>query len=164
MLGVLSAVGCGTVSARYVMESDMRFEHCYRIDEDPRYPLYAKRTCWWDWHEHYERGQDANRITYVAERLRVLDTAAAGGATVATPTIAAATSTACPIPTSPYAPPPPVVTSGMSIGVNAGSPVVTCGDGCNRDWKTCSPTCNSDGACLGLCDDKLRACMKACSP
>jgi hypothetical protein len=154
---------CGSVSVRYVVESDMRFEHCYRIDEDPRVSVGDKRACWTDWREKYQRGQDPNRIGYVAERLRVLDATTAKNGASSTPNVAAAaTPVGCPPPNSPYAPPPPVATSGMTIGVNAPPPDVTCSDACNRDWKTCSPGCTGDVDCLGKCDGKLRVCMKAC--
>ena len=158
-LGSFGLVACGGVSVRYVVESDMRFEHCYRIDEDPSVPVGDKRACWTDWRQKYERGQDPNRITYVAERLRVLDQTSPNGS----PNVAAAnTAVGCPLPNSPYAPPPPVATSGVAIGVNAPPPDVGCSDTCNRDWKTCSPTCSGDIDCLGKCDGKLRTCMKGC--
>lgn len=159
--GSLGLLACGGVSVRYVVESDMRFEHCYRIDEDPRVSVDDKRACWTDWREKYQRGQDPNRITYVAERLRVLDVSAAKG-TPSTPTVAAATAAGCPLPNSPYAPPPPVATSGVSVGMNAAPPDVTCSDTCNHDWKSCGPTCSGDLDCLGKCDGKLRTCMKGC--
>lgn len=161
--GVVVLAGCGGVSVRYVVESDMRFEHCYRIDEDPNVTLETKRACWSEWHERYERGQDANRIAYAGERLRVLDAAAATGTTTSSPPVAvAATVQGCPNPNSPYAPPPSTATSGIQVGMSAAPPDVTCGDKCNRDWKNCGSACNGVVECLSACDDKLRGCMKGC--
>src|SRR5205823_6553390 len=110
--------------------------------------LVAKRACWTDWRLQYERGQDPNRITYVAERLRVLDAATVQGASTA-PAVATAGSVGCPLPDSPYAPPPPVATSGVTISVNAAPPDVTCSEACNREWKSCSPVCSGNVDCLG---------------
>jgi len=163
-LGSVGLLACGSVSVRYAVESDMRFEHCYRIDEDPRVAVGDKRACWTEWRDKYQRGQDSNRLTYVAERLHALGGTTAGASATSTPAIAAAAATtaACPLPNSPYAPPPPLATSGLTIRVTAPPPDVTCGDSCNRDWKSCSPTCGGDADCLGKCDGKLRTCMKGC--
>jgi len=155
----LAPMACGGVSVRYVVESDMRFEHCYRIDEDPGVAVGDKRACWEEWRDRYMRGQDANRIAYANERLRILQGATP---TVATPAMAMSSATGCPLPNSPYAPPPSVVTTGVKIGVAAAPPDRVCSDGCNRDWKTCGPACNGNIDCLGSCDGKLRTCMKAC--
>ena len=74
---VVMMAGCG-ISMRYVVESDMRFEHCYRLDEDARTPLETKRQCWGEWTTTYQKGQDRSRVAYATERLRVLDSAVMG--------------------------------------------------------------------------------------
>ena len=54
----------------------MRFERCYRIDDDPNAPLPDKRSCWLDWTTNYTRGQERSRVRYAKERLQTLETAA----------------------------------------------------------------------------------------
>ena len=97
---------CGP-SMRTLVESDMRFEHCYRIDDDPTAAMPKKRACWHDWVNRYTRGQDKNRVDYARERLRVLELSPTAGAP-AQPT----TTIASPQPAvNPYAPPPATISA-----------------------------------------------------
>lgn len=163
VLVVAGAVfGCGP-SMRNLVESDMRFEHCYRIDDDARTPLEQKRACWRDWTTAYTKGQDRSRVAYARERLKVLDCAAATDAAPAAGSVAVA----CPTPSSPYAPPPSVTpaakgdvaAANASPGVPAAS---TCSDTCTKAWRTCVQPCNAGDACVSTCDANFRACMKPC--
>ncbi len=103
--GTAASLGCGA-SMRTVVESDMRFEHCYRIDDDASAPAESKRGCWHDWVSHYTRGQDRNRVDYAKERLRVLSLAP-----VTSPVAQPTSTMAGPKPSSPYAPPPAITPS-----------------------------------------------------
>lgn len=114
--GTAASLGCGA-SMRTVVESDMRFEHCYRIDDDGAAPAEAKRGCWHDWVSHYTRGQDRNRVDYAKERLRVLSLAP-----VTSPVAQPSSTMAGPKPSSPYAPPPAITPSEGSATSPSGWP------------------------------------------
>jgi hypothetical protein len=150
------AVACGP-SLKAAVESDMRFEHCYRIDDDPSTTLPSKRHCWTEWTARYTRGQARERINYAKSRIKVLDGAmAAGPPPVAT---TAATAAACPSPSNPYAPPPAVAPKSTEAVTPASS---ACSDACSKAWKTCSTPCGVGASCVLACDEKFRLCAKAC--
>ena len=87
-------------------EADVRFEHCYRLDEEHSIPLERKRQCWSEWGQKYTYGQTRDRIEYAAARDRALTQAKAAGEVTA-PHRASSSSNAiaCPMPTSAFAPP-----------------------------------------------------------
>lgn len=150
----LPLIACGP-AMRTVVEGDMRFEHCYRIDEDPRVPAEQKRQCWDDWNHHFTRGQDRTRIEYARARSTTLALAPTLGEPPA-PAIA------CPPPISPYAPPPATVgTSASSFG-DRNDAFSRCGDDCARNWRMCGAACTGVAECGTTCDDRYRGCMKSC--
>lgn len=165
------AAGCGGVGMRSVVEGDMRFEHCYRIDDDPSTPLPGKRACWADWTKNYTKGQDRSRIKYARERIHVLDDVASGTLAVApvgTP-IGADSAAACPPPSSPYVPPPSLAasaspkTNGEVSAVNVPSAKwQACSEGCTKTWRGCVSPCNATTPCLSECDTAFHGCMKTC--
>jgi hypothetical protein len=164
---VALALGCG-LSMRYVVESDMRFEHCYRIDEDPSTKVEDKRKCWHDWTANYQNGQEGTRVAYATERLRVLDGSGASNE-ASPPTAPTGGSGAGPTPNSPYAPPPTLATVSVSASTNGEVSAVTgssgfqaCSDACNKDWKSCAPGCGGELACVTNCESRFRECMKGC--
>jgi hypothetical protein len=147
----VAVAGCGP-SLKTLVESDMRFEHCYRIDEDTRVPIDQKRACWSDWNKRYSRGQDRSRIAYAKDRMAVLN----GAAVMVAPPASAA---ACPTPSSPYAPPPQ-----MAVKEPEASPPSSqaCNDACTKAWKTCVSPCGKGAECFSQCDASFKGCMKAC--
>jgi len=147
------AVACGP-SMRNLVESDMRFEHCYRIDDDTSTPLDNKRQCWSQWAKHYAKGQDHARVVYAKQRLKVLD-----GALASTPPKAAPV--ACPSPSSPYAPPPSVAPK-PGGDVAAAAPPAACAEACTKTWRMCTTPCGSAMGCVNDCDEHFRTCVKAC--
>ena len=163
--------GCG-ISIRYVVESDMRFEHCYRLDEDGRTPIDDKRQCWREWTATYQKGQDRSRVAYATERLRVLDSASTpnGGAASPSTTSASGASTTIVLastgsgtaPLSPYAPPPATASSSEVSAVNDSPTWQACSETCSKTWKACAPSCNGQMPCVSTCEDHYRVCMKAC--
>ena len=166
-VGVLLA-GCG-INMRYVVESDMRFEHCYRLDEDGRTPLDQKRACWREWTATYQKGQDRSRIAYATERLRVLDAASPGAPVVATESTAGASTAIVlastgsgTVPLSPYAPPPAIATTGAVNAVNESPAWQTCSEACSKTWKACAPACGGQMPCVNGCEERYRVCMKTC--
>ena len=143
-----------------LVESDMRFEHCYRIDEDPSTPLDNKRACWREWTQHYAKGQDRSRVNYAKDRVKVLKDAHHGPIASGPPPVATAAPVSCPPPVNPYAPPPSVVPKDEKAAATPTTAV--CSDACTGAWKTCSTPCGAASNCVLECDAKFRACVKAC--
>jgi hypothetical protein len=176
LLAVPCAAACGP-SMRNVVESDMRFEHCYRIDDDPKASLEHKRSCWSKWTVQYAVGSDRAREHYARQRLSVLDGALASGPEAPSAAGAPAPSFAAPsaaatqpapdapprsvAPTSPYAPPPAVIAPKPGGALAAASPV--CVEICNKSWRSCAAPCSIGvSSCLATCDESFRGCVKAC--
>ncbi len=163
LIAPLALVACGP-SMRNLVESDMRFEHCYRIDEDPNTPPENKRACWHEWTALYTKGQDRSRVHYARDRVRVLNGAIASAPmpTVA-PTATGGGAVACPPPANPYAPPPAVVPKTEKSAVAPPmSAAAACSDTCTKAWRACSTPCGTETSCMLNCDTKFRECVKAC--
>src|SRR5258708_9862397 len=90
-LGLVVAlfVGC-SLTYQAVYEGDVRFEHCYRLDEERQIPIGDKRLCWHDWSQKYTYGQTRDRIEYALSRERTLGQAQASGERSAPPGASAA--------------------------------------------------------------------------
>lgn len=114
--GLVLAAGFAACSPSYqaVYEGNVRFEHCYAIEENPQKTMPDKAQCWRDWSEHYTFGQTRDRVQYAISRYvalsqmeaRPTDEAmmmAAPGETPRSTTILA------PAPTNAFAPPPKVL-------------------------------------------------------
>jgi hypothetical protein len=179
-----ASVGCGA-NYQSVYEGDVRFEHCYRLDEDTAVPVRHKWACWREWNRSYAYGQSRERTEYGLARERTL--ASARGA----PTIGAAPSSsggviACPTPTNAFAPPPPMLHDGVAQREEPAGPAATasdapsppasstlhdpsagktpgasCSDSCTQDWSHCGQAC-SGAKCRATCDSQYRACMHHC--
>lgn len=102
--------GCGP-SFQAVYEGDVRFEHCYALDQSAVVPDY-KKECWREWLHGYTYGQSSDRIEYAAARFSELslDPTLPSVDTGARPT--KRSRTAAPMPTSAFAPPPNVAGEG----------------------------------------------------
>lgn len=168
----LAAAACGP-SFQAIYEGNVRFEHCYALEENPQLPLPEKATCWRDWNEHYTFGQTRDRVQYAISRYVALshmssaptDEAmmmAAPGETPRTTTIFA------PSPSNAFAPPPKVLDPGeqkpagppnrgeaaskvpyfdggvATPAAMAAAPNQTCLDTCAGDYRGCSSTCDGD--------------------
>lgn len=157
VLASLALVACGP-SLKAAVESDMRFEHCYRIDEDPSTPLAHKRGCWKEWTARYSRGQARERISYAKERVKVLKGAVESAPP---PPMAVSTQTAAagPPPGDPYAPPPKIVPKTTEAIEASNQP---CSEACSKAWTACAKVCTAELACIESCDEKFRLCAKAC--
>lgn len=182
--------GCGA-SYQALYEGEVRFEHCYRLDEEPSVPLTQRRECWREWTQFYTYGQTRDRIEYALMRQRALSAASGGagvppgggdpdGGVAPTPTLAA------PPPTNLFAPPPQVESAAPKVvPVDAGptttsrptSPedlldMVTSGNAppgqacllrCVSAWKTCAGICLNDNArCRATCDAAFKTCGRQC--
>jgi hypothetical protein len=183
----LGSSACGA-SYQAIYEGEVRFEHCYRLDEDPSVPVAQRRECWREWTRFYTYGQTRDRIEYALMRQRALSGSPNGPeAPVAaqspdaglapTPTLAA------PPPTSLFAP-PPIVDSASRPSLDAGPPpsavpspedlvdMVTDGNAppgqmcllrCVGTWKKCVERClNNNARCRASCDSAFRACGRGC--
>ena len=67
----VSEAGCGA-SYQSLYEGEVRFEHCYRLDEEQGMPPGQRRACWHDWSMHYTYGQTRDRLEYALRRQREL--------------------------------------------------------------------------------------------
>lgn len=109
LLGV--PLGCGP-SIQPIHEGGVRFEHCYRLDLDPKIAPAHRHACWQQWLEVYSFGQSRDRLEY--SRRRLLDLAAGDpnppqlNLNQAEAREARQFYMATPAPTSVHAPPPPV--------------------------------------------------------
>jgi hypothetical protein len=172
-----------------VYESDVRFEHCYRVDEERHVPITDKLQCWREWTRRYRFGQSRDRIGYALARERTLAQALAAGQQAA-PRGAGESPRTLPQPTNPFAPPPPTITAAGAAGAgDAGStsrdraadagtnadassatdssailtdaPGANCAGACAHTWSTCQQQCKGT-ACRTGCDEPYRGCMRAC--
>ncbi|MDP9034962.1 MAG: hypothetical protein M3O50_09145 [Myxococcota bacterium] len=167
-------VACGP-SFQALYECDVRFEHCYAVDQTAATPD-AKRTCWREWLHGYTYGQSRDRVEYAAKRFGQLSLDVTPGLTVQPHTVAA------PMPTNAFAPPPNVADgrsapeTAQSAPPDAGAsepppstvaarpavraPGAQCTEGCAQLWSTCHGHCKDQGC--ELCNGQYRTCVPAC--
>jgi hypothetical protein len=167
----LGALSCGP-SFQAVYEGDVRFEHCYALDQGPASPE-ARKVCWRDWLHGYTYGQSRDRVEYAAARFSQLSLA---------PTLPNEESrdsrplrqpspVAAPLPTNAFAPPPNLASSASATAPAASTrapareaalrlPGAECSDACAQRWTTCRAAC-SEHAC-DECDRGYRTCVPAC--
>src|SRR5258708_27424562 len=90
-------------------EGDVRFEHCYRLDEEKQVPVAEKQRCWHEWTQKHTYGQARDRVDYALGRERALGrTQASGESRTARGPGFPNGVTRAPHPTSPFLPPPRV--------------------------------------------------------
>jgi hypothetical protein len=174
----LAIVACGP-SFQAVYEGDVRFEHCYALDQGPASPE-LKKECWRDWLRGYTYGQSRDRVEYAGMRFSELSLNATlpdedrGGPR--------AHSMAVPVPTNAFAPPPGtaehavvegtgtaatvpssaprVATTTTPASQGSQAPGAECAEGCAGYWKACHQTCKA-GACEA-CDKAYKLCVPGC--
>lgn len=174
----VATLGACSFGYQSIYEGDVRFEHCYRLDEETLTPIAEKQQCWAEWTRRSTYGQTRDRISYALARERAL--AAHGSATAppVRPSIELRKPTnASPQPTNAFAPPPQMLVElndggsrpgadarlGLvaAVRVQPGAPGEACAGVCAGDRGTCSGACQGD-ACLSRCDERYRACMRSC--
>lgn len=177
---IIASIAACSLTYQSMYEGDVRFEHCYRLDEERQVPIGDKRICWHAWSQKYTYGQTRDRIEYALARERTLGQALASGERSAPPGASASTANAnaSPQPTSAFAPPPPTMTRDAgaadadrqplvaafvqpAIGPLPSAPGATCGGTCGKTWAQCREACKG-GSCQSDCDDRYRLCMRAC--
>jgi hypothetical protein len=160
----LGSAACGP-SFQATYECDVRFEHCYALDETVASPS-VKQQCWHDWLAGYTFGQPRDRVEFAASRVKTLS-APPGPLEDDPPPVHAV---AAPLPTNAFAPPPPVISSeATAVGSSQPSPATVtvprtpgaeCAQACERRWASCHDGCR--GPTCERCDRAYRVCMPAC--
>jgi hypothetical protein len=174
--------GCGP-SFQAVYDGDVRFEHCYALDESSGASRDQKEECWHDWTKNYTYGQTRDKIEYAVSRRLALarvselptDDAtkqAAPGEGIRKNVIAA------PMPTSAFAPPPTTLAEAETKGQQGQGPTkvsdtpkpqavpqirppaAECTDECTKSWQGCKKDCV--GASCDACDVADKNCVLAC--
>lgn len=185
-LGSLVAVslsGCGP-GLEAVHESNLRFEHCYRLDMDARIAPPHREHCWRDWTVEYGYDQPLDHIEYARRRIVALESgdtrivelrtdapaegrvfeevgAAPPGAPMAAP---APTSANAPPPkTEPVAPSEPAVApASSSAPLGSRRPGDACVAECETPLVECSKRCGAKQAVCAACREDYRRCMRRC--
>lgn len=172
-----AALGCGP-SFQTMYENDVRFEHCYALEETDKASLQQKSDCWGEWTRNNTYGQTRDRVEYARNRHEALLTVpahptdealmmGAPGETKEGDTAAA------PAPTNAFAPPPtmdsrdgggPPITTWILDAAAAPPPIARppgaeCIDACNAAWTVCHQSCGMK--CDG-CDKTSKACVAGC--
>jgi hypothetical protein len=175
-LAALAALAACGPSFQVVYEGDVRFEHCYALDESTATPMRDKADCWRDWMKHYTYGQTRDRIEYAASRQTALATApqnptdealmeAAPGGGVRKNVISA------PMPSSAFAAPPATMVDeakpdagpapkSSTTSIPSHAPGSECIDACTKAWTPCKDGCT--GKACETCDATYKACARTC--
>ena len=160
LVWVTAGGACGP-SYQTIHEGGVRFEHCYRLDLDPRVGATHRQRCWGEWVERYTYGQTSDRIDYARRRAREI---AAGDLNRPQLEIRedpdAAISYTDPQPTSVHAPPPS--TALPPPASDAAPPGAECATSCRATWTACAKGDAARQADAGSCDADYAACMRRC--
>jgi hypothetical protein len=180
--------GCGA-SYQALYEGEVRFEHCYKLDEQTSLPLMQRRECWREWTQFYTYGQTRDRIEYALTRLRELTARIEnpdGGGLVGASTSPRPPS--LPAPTNLFESPPPVhvILPQDAAAIDAQPEAASSGPGglldsidlldpsnnppgqacmlsCAKQWRRCADVCAKDkGRCKAQCDLRFRICIPKC--
>jgi hypothetical protein len=153
----------------------VRFEHCYRVDEERQIPIADKRQCWREWAHRYSYGQSRDRIGYAMARERTLAEAQAAGAQSAPRGAAGMPPHPLPQPTNAFAPPPPTLrpasaaedggatseSSGAAREVAAADAGIRAGGALAAATSVAVP--DAPGAsCAGACGNTWSSCKQQC--
>ncbi|HMJ54398.1 MAG TPA: hypothetical protein VK540_20090 [Polyangiaceae bacterium] len=176
-LGLALSLLCGcSPTYQSLYEGDVRFEHCYRVDEERQAPITDKLQCWRDWTRHYGHGQSRDRVGYALARERTLAQALAAGEQAAPHRAAGPSQRTLPQPTDALAPSPRTMTAASAAaeaGAN-GEPTSTgrprstggaaaIGVGSAAAPETSVPLVDAPGAtCAGACGKTWTSCRQSC--
>jgi hypothetical protein len=184
--GLVAVVPACGPSLATIHEGTIRFEHCYRVDLEPRVAPSYRLACWGSWISAYTVGQPRDRIEYAERRYRSLQDGDASAPELALEPDAGTAPRqfylAVPAPTNPHAPPPPLakplVPTDAAAGSDAGGPnnevqaknepekpppSATCTKVCQSSWGTCDASCQTPGAAsCTKCKSAYSKCMRGC--
>ncbi len=177
--GALVAAACGP-SVGTIYEGNIRFEHCYRLDMDPKIAETHRAACWREWTDRYTYGQTRDRLEYARRRIAAIDAGEAGHPSLHVESTDGGTPqplSQAPMPTSLNAPPPPTLPTAAPPGpTDAGAdaregsppepPGADCAADCRDTWQSCRSDCEPDAGpkqprCKG-CDADYRRCVQRC--
>jgi hypothetical protein len=165
----LAILACGP-SFQAVYEGDVRFEHCYAVDDTPGTAATDRASCWRDYLKNYTYGQTKDRIEYASSRHYALTKGLEDTSADAGPRRARA-----PLPHSMHESPPNLIATedgGADAGpaavvVEAGTdaaplkaPGADCTEECAVTWRTCKKDCKAK-ACEA-CDKTHKTCAMGC--
>lgn len=149
--GALS--GCGA-SFESLYESEVRFEHCYRLDLELQAAPTHRLFCWQEWLETYAVDQSRDRLEYAERRVLALR-----NGDISRPTLQIGgtpkRSGVAELPRDSTVAPPSIVPTG-------GEPVdatQTCQNACSDALNACRSLC--EGAC-DRCVEEYRDCSERC--
>jgi hypothetical protein len=174
-LALVCASGCSP-TYQSVYDADVRFEHCYRVDEERNVALGEKLRCWRDWTQRSSYGQSRDRISYAQARERTLAQAIAAGLEAAPRGAAVEEKRAIPQPKSLYAPPPPTLAPASLETSKSTDALRLAGDTTSRDAgspemmpslasSSNEPFTTSDApgaSCAGACAKTWSSCKQPC--
>jgi hypothetical protein len=120
----------------------VRFEHCYRLDLDPKIAPSHRHACWEQWLEIYSYGQSRDRLEHAQARLRAIEF---GDPSPPRLNLAASEERearqfymSTPAPMNVHSPPPPVATPAVEA---APAPGDTCVAACRKQRSECLKRC-----------------------
>lgn len=177
MAPLVVALACGPgLEMRH--EANLRFEHCYRLDMDPKIARTHREYCWRDWTERYAVDQPLDRIEYARRRIAALesgDSRTLGIHEEPHPSDRVFAEVknepapmAAPAPTSAHAPPPktapPETAQPPPAPMPSGSarPGEECTADCGRVLSGCDRLCAAKQADCATCREDYRRCMRRC--
>jgi hypothetical protein len=187
--GLAGAVGvalglfaCGP-GLEAIHESNLRFEHCYRLDMDPKIAPPHREHCWRDWTVAYGNDQSLDHIEYARRRIVALESGDTRLVSLRTDAPAEGrvfeevgapppdAPMAAPAPTSAHEPPPktvplprseaPQAQTTASAATNA-RPGDACASQCDVPLAECSKLCETKPADCATCREDYRRCMRRC--
>jgi hypothetical protein len=172
-----AALACGP-SFQAIYEGNVRFEHCYALEESAQTLVPEKVDCWRDWSEHYTYGQTRDRIHYATARYVALSQAAnvptdeammmaAPGMTPRQSSITA------PAPTNAFAPPPKVLEDypdashrplrPSEVPIVVGPSSASAGGGRGIPHAAPEPIALPAGDCSDRCGQTFKECKDGCA-
>jgi hypothetical protein len=154
----------------------VRFEHCHRLDLDPRIAPSHRSACWKAWVDRYSYGQPRDRLEYARRRVEAIERGEPGPDLELETTTERAAFGEPDGPTDVHAPPPRVArpveelrkqevaseAEPAASGVELTAPGEACSQRCRREFATCQETCTPGAPKPCPCDATYRACMVAC--
>lgn len=163
--GILLA--CGP-SVQVLHEGTVRFEHCHRLDLDPRIAPSHRKACWEAWLERYSYGQPRDRQEYAQRRIAAIER------NEPPPTLnldgePERSQRGEPIgPIDAHAPPPKVAPPAESARTweeavpDDEAPGDDCVQACRSDRRTCLESCSAKEGAECPCEASYRECMAHC--
>lgn len=155
LIGSISSVlalGCGA-SFESLYESEVRFEHCYRLDLEEQAVPTHRLFCWQEWLETYSFEQSRDRIDYSRRRIQALRSGDASRPTLKVGTGREHSGAQTTLPDNASVAPPSI------IPVERSARQPSCADTCLTAFSVCQRSC--EGACEGCAAD-YQACSQRC--